>query len=508
MPNSRKDIITENIDVHTYIKEYVKELKHKDIVVDSLEEALQLAGEYKRSRKYDWFRGQTGLWPLLSSANRLNDEERNEAEEKLKRFDNWSYANNLFKDFDSSEAIAQHHGLKTMFIDFTTDPKVAAFFASDEINYKGYEYSCIYCLNTEDFNDSLKDIKKFFPDLPDYPRLIDVDVDNLWRLEAQKGKFMYQPVVNLDWFYSLHRIVFKVKKNDIKLFDKSYIYPQVKSALEERLDGFILNEKTKENSEYLHNVIDKLKKTGAHIEILEVEDELYIEEFVIKDRLLKHKWEQKDLELWENRIIEKYKDIYTTEKFLFKIESFEKIDENKFIINEQLSKLLNENQDIRQKAIKFLILDNEKNIELIEKFEKYSNLIWNGMRKLPYENNDIAKVISDLIQILDISVFEYEKFDKDFLKIGFSDIVGAGNSAFVNENFLYEAMRDDLKDCIIEDTKDVRSIIYHIRDPQLLYKFEAFKKLFVDSIILSQVVYGGNDFVIFSPTEIKVFGLP
>ena len=220
MPNSRKDIITENIDVHTYIKEYVKELKHKDIVVDSLEEALQLAGEYKRSRKYDWFRGQTGLWPLLSSANRLNDEERNEAEEKLKRFDNWSYANNLFKDFDSSEAIAQHHGLKTMFIDFTTDPKVAAYFASDEINYKGYEYSCIYCLNTEDFNDSLKDIKKFFPDLPDYPRLIDVDVDNLWRLEAQKGKFMYQPVVNLDWFYSLHRIVFKVKKNDIKLFDK------------------------------------------------------------------------------------------------------------------------------------------------------------------------------------------------------------------------------------------------------------------------------------------------
>mgnify|MGYP003535276990 FL=1 len=69
-------------------------------------------------------------------------------------------------------------------------------------------------------------------------------------------------------------------------------------------------------------------------------------------------------------------------------------------------------------------------------------------------------------------------------------------------------MRDDLKDCIVENTKDVMTLIYHIRSPQLLYKFEALKKLFVESIILSQVVYGGNNFVIYSPTEVRVFGLP
>ena len=124
------------------------------------------------------------------------------------------------------------------------------------------------------------------------------------------------------------------------------------------------------------------------------------------------------------------------------------------------------------------------------------------------ENDEIAKVMSDLIQIIDVSISEYEKSDKDFLKIGFSDITGAGNDAFVNENFLYEAMRDDLKDCIVENTKDVMTLIYHIRSPQLLYKFEALKKLFVESIILSQVVYGGNNFVIYSPTEVRVFGLP
>lgn len=60
--------------------------------------------------------------------------------------------------------------------------------------------------------------------------------------------------------------------------------------------------------------------------------------------------------------------------------------------------------------------------------------------------------MSDLIQILDASMSEYEKSDKDFLKIGFSDITGSGNDAFVNEKLLYEAMRDDLKDCIVENT--------------------------------------------------------
>jgi histone deacetylase complex regulatory component SIN3 len=239
-----------------------------------------------------------------------------------------------------------------------------------------------------------------------------------------------------------------------------------------------------------------------------MDNELYIKEFISNERkLLEHKWEQENLEQWDNKIVEKYEDVYTTEKIFFEIDSFKNIEQNKVVIYEQIIKLLN-NKDIRKKAIKFTITDNEKHIELIDKFEEYSNLIWNGMRKLPYENDEIAKVMSDLIQIIDVSISEYEKSDKDFLKIGFSDITGAGNDAFVNENFLYEAMRDDLKDCIVENTKDVMTLIYHIRSPQLLYKFEALKKLFVESIILSQVVYGGNNFVIYSPTEVRVFGLP
>jgi len=515
---TKANIITENIDVKFYINEYIKELKYKDIVVESLDEALKLLEDYKKSGEYDWFRGQTGLWPLIPTMARLsNDEEFKKAEEKLKRFDNWAYKNNISDDFDYIEAIAQHYGnygedeknrIKTFFLDFTVNPKIAAYFASYKINYKEYESSCIYCLNIKKFNNAIEVMKKYYPNLPSYPRLLDIDIPNLWRLESQEGKFMYQPCIGLDFFHSLHRIVFKVKEKDIQLFDESYIYPKVKSPLEERLDGFFLNERTHESLARTYNFIEELKKNGTHLDILHMDNKLYIKEFISNERkLLEHKWEQENLEQWDNKIVEKYEDVYTTEKIFFEIDSFKNIEQNKVVIYEQIIKLLN-NKDIRKKAIKFTITDNEKHIELIDKFEEYSNLIWNGMRKLPYENDEIAKVMSDLIQIIDVSISEYEKSDKDFLKIGFSDITGAGNDAFVNENFLYEAMRDDLKDCIVENTKDVMTLIYHIRSPQLLYKFEALKKLFVESIILSQVVYGGNNFVIYSPTEVRVFGLP
>ncbi|MDD5160498.1 MAG: FRG domain-containing protein [Sulfuricurvum sp.] len=509
MSTSTKDIITENIDVDVYINEYVKDLKYKDIVVDNLEKALELAGHYKSSGKYDWFRGQTGLWPLIPSAARQSSrEEFNKSEEQLRRFDNWIYANNISDDFDYIESIAQHYGLKTFFLDFSTNPKVAAYFASDNIDHKSYEYSCIYCLNVQQFKDAIEMMEKYYPEIPSYPKLLEIEVDNLWRLESQAGKFMYQPLINLDFFHSLHRIVFKVTENDSKLFDESYIYPKAKSALEERLDGFFLNEKTKKNLDNMHCIVEKLKDTGVNFEVFNSDNELYIKEFVNEEKLLDYQWSQEDLEQWKNRTIEKFNDVYTKEKIVCKIDSFKNIHENKIIVNKKIIELLNGNQSIRKKTINFSIDDKENNNELIQKFEKFSNIIWNGMRKLPYENNEIAKVISDLMLIIDTPIIEYKKYDERFLKIGISDRTGSGNNAFVNQELLRISMRDDLDECMIKNINDVKSIIFHIRSPQLLYKFEPLKKLFVESIVISQVVYGRNDFVIFSPCELNMLGLP
>ncbi len=506
MPNDNSGIVADDIDVDAYINDYIKDLKRRDIFVeDGLEAALELAEQYKASGKYDWFRGQTGLWPLIPSAIRQSSrEEFNKSEEQLRRFDNWIYENEISSDFDYIEAIAQHYGLKTFFLDFSTNPKVAAYFASDDIDYKEYKYSCIYCLNTHKFKEAIKEVKKYFPNIPFYPKLLDIDVDNLWRLEAQEGKFMYQPIVNLDFFHSLHRIVFKVKENDIKLFDKSYIYPDAKSVLEERLDGFFLNERARR----IHDIFNKLKTDGIHFKRFKTGDELYIEDFVNEEKLLDYQWSQEDLKRWENKTVEKFHDVYTNEKIVCKIDSFKNIHENKKIVYEKIERLLNDNQSARKTTISFSIDDKENDCKLTSKFEKFSNIVWNGMRKLPYENEEIAKVISDLMLIIDTSVFEYEKYDEKLIKIGISDRTGSGNDAFVNQELLLASMRDDLDECMVEKINDIGSILFHIRSPKLLYKFESLKKLFVESIVLSQVVYAGNDFVIFSPAELRLLGLP
>lgn len=513
--NIENGIITQNIDSEAYSIEYIKELKYKDIVVDSLEEALKLAEDYKESGKYNWFRGQTGLWPLISTGNRLNDFERNEAEKKLKRFDNWANANGLFSDYDSSEAIAQHYGLKTMFIDFTTDPKIAAYFASDGINYEKYQYSCIYCLNTIHFENSLNSIKKYFPNLPDYPRLIDIKIDNLWRLEAQNGKFLYQPCINFDWFYSLHRIVFKVSNNDIKLLDNYYIYPDSKSPLEERIDGFLLSEETRANVMNFNNFIEELKKSGVNYIFEDFSgndgifgDTPYVKSYVNEEVLLSFNWQQDEIKGWENKKTETFKEIFTPFNLIFNINSFSENIKNKKIITLKLQDLFKYDENIRNKSIRFSINSNINNSNLSKKFEEYSFRIWNGMRKLPYSNDDIIKVISDLMLIINLNKYEYKSFNNEYLEIILTDGTGGYNNAFVSERSLRNSMRDDLNKVLKNNINSIQELILAIKRARLLYKYNDLVKLFVESIILTQVMYMKEDFVIYSPFELDWIGIP
>jgi hypothetical protein len=105
------------------------------IRVDNVAEAVRLAEKSKRSGDYDWFRGQTRNWPVRPSFMRLKDESsRQAALEKLGRYEAWVKSTpgleHLASDTDAAIAVAQHYGLPTNFVDFTTDPRIAGFFAS------------------------------------------------------------------------------------------------------------------------------------------------------------------------------------------------------------------------------------------------------------------------------------------------------------------------------------------------------------------------------------------
>jgi hypothetical protein len=164
----------------------------------NVDEAIAIANTLKREGKYDWFRGQVRTWPPYSSAFRmvLTGEEGwgKKLEDRLPNFFSWLQITPglevIANDRDSAFAIAQHYGIPTHYIDFTTEPSVAGYFACDTQSVLLGVESCIYCLNTDNLRDLWTSIRTVMirdgMEIPDL-EFVNIKVPNLWRLEAQKG---------------------------------------------------------------------------------------------------------------------------------------------------------------------------------------------------------------------------------------------------------------------------------------------------------------------------------
>ena len=185
--------------------------------VATVEEAIELAQRLKAKGRYDWFRGQVQDWPPYSSSYRAQygDDAAKWERVKLRQrlFAMWVAQVPELRYLLEPEhvhdfcAVIQHYGIPTHYIDFTTDPAVAGFFAADTQLPPSGECSCIYCLNTESLKqywDALKDTDMFGDGAIE---LATIDVRNLWRLQAQRGAFVF---ANFNWdiFCPLDRIIF------------------------------------------------------------------------------------------------------------------------------------------------------------------------------------------------------------------------------------------------------------------------------------------------------------
>ena len=128
-----------------------------------MQDAVELGVQFKDEGRYNWFRGQVKDWPPHSTAVRLlrrgDAEEIQRVEERWTMFLRWlTHCPELSRWADLSqkcnvhavEAIMQHYGIPTHYIDFSTEPAVAGFFAADTQTLEYGTMSCIYCLNTED----------------------------------------------------------------------------------------------------------------------------------------------------------------------------------------------------------------------------------------------------------------------------------------------------------------------------------------------------------------------
>lgn len=126
---------------------------------ETIDQAVELAETLKARGAYDWFRGQNEPWPPHSSLFRIlrqgNQRSISQAETQITEFKKWLHQTpgleSVAADPHAVFCIAQHYGIPTFYIDFTTEPGIAAFFACDSQRPMSAEAKrCIYCLNTQD----------------------------------------------------------------------------------------------------------------------------------------------------------------------------------------------------------------------------------------------------------------------------------------------------------------------------------------------------------------------
>jgi FRG domain len=157
---------------------------HKQMIekinISNLKQATQYLQKFVADG-YDVFRGQRKDWPVRPSIFRLGTSARKVAIDRLSTFVGWCEAQprlSVYRD-DPTQliAIAQHYGIPTSLVDATYSPDVALFFALHDSQRDQSNKPVVFAWKKSQI-EQLPQIK-----------VIDTQVDNLWRLEAQRGLF-------------------------------------------------------------------------------------------------------------------------------------------------------------------------------------------------------------------------------------------------------------------------------------------------------------------------------
>lgn len=466
----------------------------------NIQEAVALAKQFRIDGKYDCFRGQRNSnWKIQTSLARTKGQERAQAVTKFSRFYDWIKKSTEILPFIRNDeqiiAIAQHYGFRTPFLDFTISPDVAGYFAADNENDTfECESGVIFLVNSGDFKEFEKIEKNGMP----IARFVHVDVEHLWRMQAQQGFFM-ECHCDLEQFYPPDRILFPHTKSKFML-NRRYIYPNIKSTLEYYIDGFFRQCVIEDG---FNEILKKIPKEHQFW-LDDNKEEIELATRDLEPWPLDLKWETLPDERWEQKL--KQLDAVSPE-FHFETADFSQLP---FLIKER-------RMEHNLLAFKHEDENRQKHCQnLIDK-------IWTGMRLLPYSEDQIAISLKNMLKLecilssLNLSIpSEYmpviSKFLNNPFEIEMGIVNGQSSRAVVPLDEIFFALKNaTYSDFTLPNSEKSQEICKTLLNsypiPRKIFDRDRLVEVFASSIIPWQVAYG-RPFVVYSPYHIVTLGLP
>jgi len=495
---------------------------HVMLRVANVEEALSVAQLLRETGQAQWFRGQTQNWPKLTpSLYRGSDADVTLVQQAMQRLERWATATpgleELAASTDALVAVAQHYGVPTAFIDFSTDPRVAAYFAS--VHPKpppiGTE-SCIFCL---DINEAAR-IWGVRPKVD--PEIVVLDVPNLWRLEAQSGGFVFCRYDDLNLPFPLDRIVFPYT-GPVSAPSDAEIYPERESPLESLLNEYLQGESIIKGSVVFEEINRHLKVAPQTFTFAAPP---VMNEYFLAPTAPHASWTGPNVGDWLKVTRQVWTNVQDPPKLSFDTKLNADLDAEEVRFERAVRAALQSDAGLRQSKIEFKITVEECDPKGIEGLSKAMQRVWDEMARLPWTDAEIALALSAVLKCFvlaqslklgsNLTSRELERktmagiFDNPIrVELG-----GSGNAhtwAWVEEDDLHAAVRPDFESLLRPEHRgqilgDTFNTLMVSRTPSLLFDFGKLSDLFAKQMIPTQAVFYPDHPLFPTPARVQVIG--